>query len=215
MEKKAKRLYMFYLHGKFKNPQLEDFLINDGRNTEFYIDKSGKEELILYGFTEDKDVAISFMAERNMKRFGLVARNLTDLWDDEIADYIRFKREYSSAELLADNITTRKEVELSAGRYLQTCESVPLVVNRFEMQYLEDYMECFSDNMADIFLTDETDKVLNCFNGKLIHYLKEMGLKEVMNFIEDFTGNVCLDEFFLILSLFGELFNKKEVRKKK
>lgn len=205
-KKEKRRCYMFYLHGKFKDPYLEEWLCD---HAELYTEDHGKETFVLYGFTENKDTAITFMGQRNMKRFALVPRDLECLSREEIDEYQEFKKSYSAAELIVDSMATRYERKLRDGTYLTTYQPINMAINKFENDYVTDFSDSFSDYASEFLLDDVTDAIIDSLSDKMVSHLRQIGLFEVINFLEDFSGVVCLDEVFILLDTFGELFNRK------
>lgn len=206
------KMYLVYAVGPFENTGIIDDLTFDGYDPS----KDTRDYVVLYAFTYKKSTLKKFMAYRNRDRFQIRKRDISELSDVELNEFLgeyrnRMINDKCILSTPAYNVKLDKKERTESGLI-----DLNIPLTAFEENYLGYMIEATDDKIAE----DFNDEIVRCISmimksakPDLLEALISSGIFDIMGYIETIVNGetnidytVGLDEVYCLLEYYGELF---------
>lgn len=208
---KEKDIFLVYIVGEIENDEFKDWLDSDKESTsplELLPDQYSEMNIWFYGFTTSKKLIKKFMEIRNKDKMIVFRKSMKEYFPTE-EEFEKFRRQFRTCEIIDATVTTRSFEE---GKVKDI--TVPIVLTRFEYEFIEISFEGFDDAAYRAYeQLDEMQIIFKCLDKKQKRALYDAGipafvlyLKEIYGSTEVATQIAALDELYALLDYFYDLF---------
>lgn len=204
------KLYIIYVRGPFVNDDLYLSLC-DYQPEELQENENDSNAVMIYGYTIEKKVLKKFKKTRKMDRFFIVEKDIS-MWTAN--DLHEFQKKYIPFDLMIIPLST---ASYKVGERTESgISEVFLPITTFERTFIDSQIEYYDEWIIASFT--ETDVkmmslIIKMAKPKFLKLLIESGLVQMLGYVEflvmgdtDIEFNVGLDEVYVLLDYFGELF---------